>query len=163
MKKSNRRVAAKLPSALEQKWIADNLLYNAETGAVWNKKKEEPTRTQGTPKYYYKVRTPWGNHMAHRIAWFLYTGVWPDPNFVVDHHDGIRNNNKWNNLSMVTVTQNLKNKHFFGDSIHVIEVLSKIGITYTVVTKGKRAEKIIIGATAIVFDSYGRYKKLENL
>lgn len=44
---------------------------------------------------------------AHRVIWKLVTGQEPDD---VDHKDGNRQNNAWNNLRSVSRTDNLKNR-----------------------------------------------------
>lgn len=44
---------------------------------------------------------------AHRIAFVLMTGVWPE--LEVDHIDGNRTNNAWANLRLVTTAQNHQN------------------------------------------------------
>lgn len=47
---------------------------------------------------------------AHRIAWALHYGEWPDPESYIDHIDGDRSNNKIENLREVTPHENAKNK-----------------------------------------------------
>lgn len=44
---------------------------------------------------------------AHRIAWLLMTGEWP--NLSIDHIDGDRANNRWANLRMVPLAVNCQN------------------------------------------------------
>ncbi len=44
---------------------------------------------------------------AHRIAFALMTGTWPE--LQVDHIDGDRANNAWSNLRLVTAEQNHQN------------------------------------------------------
>lgn len=46
-------------------------------------------------------------HLAHRLAWVLMTGEWPS--LYIDHIDGDRNNNRWNNLRLATRGQNAVN------------------------------------------------------
>lgn len=45
---------------------------------------------------------------AHRIAWYLMTGEWPKS--FMDHKNGIRNDNRWDNLRQATRAQNNCNK-----------------------------------------------------
>lgn len=44
---------------------------------------------------------------AHRIIWLYMTGEWPDQ---VDHKNGIRDDNRWENLQNVTKRENGKNQ-----------------------------------------------------
>jgi len=44
---------------------------------------------------------------VHRVAWFLMTGEWPDG--PIDHKDGNRLNNKWENLRKATYSENSHN------------------------------------------------------
>jgi hypothetical protein len=44
---------------------------------------------------------------AHRVAWALHTGAWPDAQ--IDHQDGDKLNNAISNLRSVTQWENTKN------------------------------------------------------
>ena len=48
------------------------------------------------------------NYFAHRVAWGLHYGEWPQN--VIDHIDGDRENNKIYNLRDVTVSENGQNR-----------------------------------------------------
>ncbi len=45
---------------------------------------------------------------AHRIAWFMMTGKWPEG--CLDHINGVRSDNRWENLREATRSQNNCNK-----------------------------------------------------
>lgn len=51
------------------------------------------------------------SYMAHRVAWLLKTGEWPDNQ--VDHKNGIRSDNRWSNLRAATGTQNNANARIY--------------------------------------------------
>lgn len=45
-------------------------------------------------------------YLAHRVAWFLVTGEWPQ---VVDHKNGERGDNRWDNLRKADYATNGQN------------------------------------------------------
>ncbi|MNF85954.1 AP2 domain protein [compost metagenome] len=47
-------------------------------------------------------------HMVHRIVWALHHGKWPEG--IVDHIDGVRLNNRIENLRSVDHQQNMRNQ-----------------------------------------------------
>jgi len=58
---------------------------------------------------YLRVRVNRKLYMAHRLA-FILMGVKLEDEFVVDHRDGDRLNNKWSNLRKCLPKENGKNK-----------------------------------------------------
>lgn len=46
-------------------------------------------------------------YYAHRLAWLYMTGEWPEGD--IDHINGQRNDNRWENLREVNRSENLKN------------------------------------------------------
>lgn len=46
------------------------------------------------------------DYLAHRVIWFMKTGIWPDQ---IDHQDHDRSNNIWTNLSDVIHRKNQMN------------------------------------------------------
>jgi hypothetical protein len=90
------------------------LKYNSETGEIiWIKptsKKIKIGQIAGSKDAYgYLVIHVQGkDYKAHRLAWYLHYGKWPINQ--IDHINGIKNDNKINNLRDVTNQQNHYNK-----------------------------------------------------
>lgn len=61
---------------------------------------------------YWRVKIAGKHYRANRLAWFIMTGEWPEHE--VDHKNGARDDNRWNNLRHATRLQNEANKPFKG-------------------------------------------------
>ena len=49
-----------------------------------------------------------GRHKAHRLAWLYVTGAWPTKD--IDHINGVRDDNRWENLREASASENGMNK-----------------------------------------------------
>lgn len=56
-----------------------------------------------------KIRVDFDMHYAHRLAWLYMTGDWPDQK--IDHRDGDKSNNRFDNLRDVSVQINCQNQY----------------------------------------------------
>jgi hypothetical protein len=76
--------------------------YDPETGKLW--------REAGGPdgRGYVHVQFQGKRHLAHRVAWFLYYGNWPDQ--MIDHINGNRSDNRIKNLRLASSSQNQLNR-----------------------------------------------------
>lgn len=91
--------------------IMQELIYNPQTGEIFrlgfgkigHRTKGYILNTGGyiVFKFYGKA------YKAHRVAWFLQTGKWP---IEIDHINGIRSDNRWENLREVTHSENGLNR-----------------------------------------------------
>ena len=87
--------------------------YDSETGVVtWrvargNKYKAGGVVGSKTPKGYMQVNLGGKNYLLHRVIWLWMTGEWPK--VLVDHENGIRDDNRWRNLRAATSQQNQSN------------------------------------------------------
>lgn len=57
---------------------------------------------------YLSVSVAKRHYLCHRLAWLYMTGEWPQ--FTVDHIDGSRSNNRWDNLRDVPHRTNIQNE-----------------------------------------------------
>lgn len=85
------------------------LRYDAQTGVLERKLKSGDWRVCGhkpTSHGYGQVGIDGKIYLAHRLAWLLTYGEWPD---VIDHLDRDRINNRISNLREVTPAENTYN------------------------------------------------------
>ena len=97
--------------------IHENLSYNCKTGVVsWiyqNNKIKPGTEAGRIDKRGYRTIEFRNNRKydraisCHHIAWYLYYGSWPKQQ--IDHKNGIRNDNRINNLRLCDRLGNAKN------------------------------------------------------
>lgn len=57
---------------------------------------------------YVRINFNGGKHQAHRLAWFYMTGKWPDR--MIDHINGDKLDNRWENLRQVERSTNGQNR-----------------------------------------------------
>lgn len=77
------------------------------------------------PKGYIHIRLDGRQYKAHRLAWLYMTGAFPM--HCIDHLDGRRENNAWENLRDVTSAINSQNMR----SPHANNVSGFLGVTWT--------------------------------
>lgn len=105
------------PVYLTQQALRKELQYNPETGKfLWLLHRKGRRGTVGTVnKHGYLVITMSGRRiMAHRLAWFYMTGVWPAEE--LDHIDRDTSNNKFNNLREASHSENSVNSKIREDN-----------------------------------------------
>ena len=80
-------------------WVKNNL-----RDKTWHSNFEGKEAGSLKPSGYINIHFEYKRYQAHKLAWYFMTGEWPDKD--VDHIDRIRNNNKWDNLSLASKQQN---------------------------------------------------------
>lgn len=94
------------------------LSYDPETGKwTWKVYRSRLARegdTAGTPHHkdrYIRLHVNGRMHTAHRLAWFYMTGGWPLGE--IDHINGDREDNRWNNLREAPKQLNALNRKIY--------------------------------------------------
>lgn len=78
--------------------------------AIWNSRFAGKEAFTCTDAYGYKIGHICGCGLkAHRVAWAIMTGKWPTDD--IDHINGQRSDNRWQNMRSATRAQNLSNGH----------------------------------------------------
>lgn len=94
------------------KWNDECQVYVSDEGRIWNKNGYE--YIQQLSRGYYRVNVRYGNrirkwHLVHILVYKTFIGEIPD-NFQIDHIDRNKLNNNVDNLRIVTVSDNNKNR-----------------------------------------------------
>lgn len=100
----------------EEDWFKDNLRYDPDTGHLWWIKENDSSRKRNfdcpagfNSAGYLMVNITIKGRVTstirlHRVAWFLYYGVWPKGQ--LDHINNIRNDNRIVNLREASASEN---------------------------------------------------------
>lgn len=98
--------------------LKERLVYSPTTGEIRRKKRDRllpgqrasdagKIATHLTKGGYHRCFVADRNVMAHRVAWAMFYGEWPDK--YIDHINGDRADNRIENLRIATHSQNLRN------------------------------------------------------
>lgn len=106
---------------ITQKELKELLDYDPNTGVfTWKETRSGGCikgKTAGSLKKdtgYIVIRINRREYQAHRLAYLFTKGYFPE--YQVDHRDGIRSNNKWENLRHVTRVCNLQNTKVYSSN-----------------------------------------------
>ena len=98
---------------ITQEALLSTLAYSPTTGNfTWTRKSGNRVTVGAvagcmSSAGYIQIRTGGRLYYAHRLAFLAMTGVLPDKQ--VDHINGNRGDTRWNNLRLVTPTENTQN------------------------------------------------------
>lgn len=100
---------------ITQEWLHEKFHYESDTGHLVYKRHIKPTMVgkplltkQTAGYYYYDHRYSRTKYLVHRLVWMYHNGVWP--NASLDHINGIRTDNRIENLREATHKENLTNR-----------------------------------------------------
>ncbi len=99
---------------ITQKRLQELLYYNPNNGdfirlkTSYNKPQQIGTIAgDKIPGQYVRISIDGERYYAHRLAWLWMAGEWPKEE--IDHVNGIRNDNRWNNLRSASRKKNAQN------------------------------------------------------
>lgn len=98
---------------LTYEMASEYLQYIPETGEILRKKKTSPKTRAGQSACgmhasgYLRVTLLGERELAHRVAWLLHYGEWPENH--IDHRNGNRKDNRIENLRQATIAENNQN------------------------------------------------------
>jgi len=97
-----------LPRPVEM-FRADSAFYGGTevSAKAWNAKNAGREVTRSTSLGYITPRIMGKNYAGHRIAWLLHYGTWPKNH--IDHINGIKSDNRIENLRDVPRGKNMRN------------------------------------------------------
>lgn len=97
----------KVKNPLTHEYLVKRYVYDPETG-VFNSRRLGCAVGRTDIKGYTELQIKGNKYRGHRLAWFYMEKVWPT--LMIDHINGIKADNRWANLRLVTNSQNQQNK-----------------------------------------------------
>jgi hypothetical protein len=98
--------------------LHDLLSYDQETGVIaWKVERRkqggmikvgDPAGTLNSDGYVV-ITVDGKQYKGHRLAFFLHKKIWPKG--LIDHKNGVKNDNRWNNLREATNSVNSQNRN----------------------------------------------------
>lgn len=141
-------------SEITPEYLRQRLSYDPEIGSLtwlhsgtakWNSRHGgKPAFTYVCPNGYFKGSIYGHPFSAHRVAWAIHHGSWPDG--LIDHINGIRTDNRLRNLRVVDSVGNCRNLAMRCDN--------KSGATGVTVCKGRWRAFITIDGRHIALGHY---------
>ncbi|MFJ2480735.1 HNH endonuclease [Pseudomonas sp. NPDC087598] len=86
--------------------LLEKVVYDPDTGKFTHLGRRRPKVGQFDKDGYVKISIDEVKHQAHRLAWLYVTGNYPPEDMQVDHINGVRDDNRWTNLRLVTHAEN---------------------------------------------------------
>lgn len=99
----------KKPSQEVLDHLMANYTYDRDKGQVFNNRMGKPAlglSDHGYLRVISHLNNKHLTHKAHHVVWFFEYGEWPTS--CMDHIDGVKNNNHYTNLRLVTSRENVQ-------------------------------------------------------
>lgn len=153
---------------LSQQALKDVLHYDPLTGVFTWKVSTAPRMHVGDPAGYVKRQTGYstirvlgGRYAAHRLAFLYMSGVTPKAD--VDHINGNRSDNRWDNLREVTRVENTRNRKIpSSNTSGVIGVYWGAARNRWVATISLAQKNVVVGAFKDFADAVAARKLAEQ-
>lgn len=116
------------------------IFYEPWTGLFWRIRKNKPPKVAGTNVHGY-VRLMVGGkvYAAHRLAWLMVYGKWPDDQ--IDHINLVRNDNRICNLRESSQSENQWNTRLRADNTSGVKDVcwhKRVGMWFVQIGKGEK-------------------------
>lgn len=110
-------------------------------------------------KGYVRVRVLGARLYAHRVAWLLMTGVWPDE---VDHVNRDRADNRWHNLRSGSHLANMQNVSTYSNNTTGFTGVYRRSSGWVAHSRGGSGTRRYLGHFKDVNDAIAARKESEN-
>lgn len=98
---------------ISQKYLLDMFMYDPETGRLIRRKQQSKNAPAGEPSGwiqpngYIRMCIKGKHYQAHRLVWLYHYGTMPEG--VIDHINGVKDDNRIENLRVVSQKHNAQN------------------------------------------------------
>lgn len=133
-----------MPSEIDIDDLKNHFSYDPETGLIKRmlsvrRGKAGKVATTIAATGYVIVKHQGKNYLAHRLAWAIYFGTWPNRN--IDHENRVRTDNRISNLRLANQSQNGANRAPSGSS--GIKGVKLVGRKWTSIIGSGKNQKYI--------------------